>query len=134
MTFQALFVIAIASVAYATPFVTNSTTGVSYQGTLAHGVEEFQNIFFGQSTSGERRFAPPELYIPPENTIVDATGPGAACPQPVVPTPGLDIFSNVSSMSEDCLNLRIARPENTSADAKLPVVIWIYGGMYFILV
>lgn len=134
MNFQALFVVFVfASVTYAVPLVTNSTTGVSYQGTLADGVEEFQNIFFAQSTSGERRFAPPEPYVPPDNTTVDATTPGPACPQPVVPTPGFDVFSNVTSMSEDCLNLRIARPENTSADAKLPVMVWIYGGMYFIL-
>jgi hypothetical protein len=50
----------------ATPFVTDSRTGVSYQGTLTDGVEQFQNIFFGQSTAGDRRFAP-------ANTTINAT-------------------------------------------------------------
>ena len=122
------------SAVYAVPLVTNSTTGVSYQGTLADGVEQFQNIPFGQPTSGERRFAPPQPYVYPVNSTVNATIPGAACPQPTVPIPGTDIFSNVTNMSEDCLNLRIARPANTSADDKLPVMVWIYGGAYFILI
>lgn len=116
------------------PLVTNHTTGVSYQGTSQSGVEEFQNIFFGQSTAGERRFAPPLAYVPAANTIINATAPGAACPQPVVPTPGLPLFSNVTDMSEDCLNLRIARPENTTAKDSLPVMVWIYGGAHLIYV
>ncbi|CAF9929426.1 MAG: hypothetical protein ALECFALPRED_004319 [Alectoria fallacina] len=31
-------------------------------------------------------------------------------------------------MSEDCLTLRIDRLGNTPADAKLPVMIWLFGG------
>ncbi|KAF7984457.1 hypothetical protein HWV62_14552 [Athelia sp. TMB] len=110
------------------PLVTNHTTGVSYLGTSAHGVDEFQNIPFGQAT----RFAPPIAHVPAANTTINATGPGAACPQPFVPTPGIPLFSNVTRMSEDCLNLRIARPAGTPADAALPVMVWIYGGGDFI--
>lgn len=117
------------SAAFATPFVTNTITGVSYQGSSADGVEQFENIFFGQSTSGQRRFAPPQPYVPAENTTINATSPGAACPQPKVPVPGIEFFSNVTNISENCLSLRIARPENTSATDALPVMVWIYGGM-----
>ncbi|KAF7979255.1 hypothetical protein HWV62_42926 [Athelia sp. TMB] len=109
------------------PLVTNHTTGVSYRGTSAHGVDEFQNIPFGASTAGARRFAPPVAHVPAAHATVDATRPGAACPQPYVPAPGIPLFSNVTRMSEDCLNLRIARPAGTKADAALPVMVWIYG-------
>ncbi|KAF7984454.1 hypothetical protein HWV62_14546 [Athelia sp. TMB] len=114
------------------PLVTNHTTGVSYRGTSAHGVDEFQNIPFGASTAGARRFAPPVAHVPAAHATVDATRPGAACPQPYVPAPGIPLFSNVTRMSEDCLNLRIARPAGTKADAALPVMVWIYGGGDFI--
>ncbi|KAF7979258.1 hypothetical protein HWV62_42932 [Athelia sp. TMB] len=110
------------------PLVTNHTTGVSYLGTSAHGVDEFQNIPFGHAA----RFAPPAAHVPAAHTTVDATGPGAACPQPRVPTPGIPLFSNVTRMAEDCLNLRIARPAGTRAGAALPVMVWIYGGGDFI--
>lgn len=116
------------------PLVTNLTTGVSYQGTSQYGVDQFQNIFFGQPTSGERRFAPPLAYVPAANTTINATAPGAACPQPFVPTPGLPLFSNVTNISEDCLNLRIARPEKTQSSDSLPVMVWIYGGVYIVSV
>lgn len=111
------------------PLVANSSNGVSYQGTSADSVEQFQNIFFSQSTSGKHRFAPPRLYVPPRNATINATMPGAACPQPAA----LDfaIFDqNITNISEDCLSLRIARPANTLSTDKLPVMVWIYGGKY----
>ncbi|KAF7980019.1 hypothetical protein HWV62_40134 [Athelia sp. TMB] len=110
------------------PLVTNHATGVSYRGTSTSGVEEFQNVPFGKSTAGNRRFAPPVAYEPIANTTLNATIPGAACPQPFVPVPGVPLFSNVTSISEDCLNLRIARPADTKSNAKLPVMVYIYGG------
>lgn len=112
------------------PLVTNHAAGVSYRGTSASGVEEFQNVPFGKSTAGDRRFAPPVAYVPTANTTLNATVPGAACPQPFVPVPGVPLFSNVTSISEDCLNLRIARPANTKSNATLPVMVYIYGGKH----
>ncbi|GAA5903188.1 hypothetical protein JCM6882_006988 [Rhodosporidiobolus microsporus] len=32
------------------------------------------------------------------------------------------------NQSEDCLSINIVRPDTTTADAKLPVVLWIHGG------
>ncbi|KAL2838966.1 Alpha/Beta hydrolase protein [Aspergillus pseudoustus] len=40
----------------------------------------------------------------------------------------MPLFDNVTNISEDCLTLRIDRPANTSALAKLPVLVWIYSG------
>jgi carboxylesterase type B len=65
----------------------------------------------------------------PENTKVDASKPGAACPQQKVPVPGFPLFSNVTDPSENCLTLRIARAVNTAEGfLKLPVMAYIYGG------
>ncbi|KAI9784744.1 MAG: hypothetical protein M1835_003506 [Candelina submexicana] len=117
----------LASLAAAKPFVTNETTSVSYQGTSADGVDQFQGISFAEDTSGANRFAPPKPYYPPHGTVVQATSPGAACPQArkgVVPP-----MSDVDKQSEDCLNLRIARPAAISRSHKpLPVMVYIYGG------
>ena len=109
------------------PLVTNSRTNVSYHGTLEGQVEQFLNIFYGQNTGGANRFAPPKPYVPSRNTLIDATTPGAACPQPEVPLPA-DPYTRLTNVSEDCLTLRIARPANTETKAKLPVVAWLYGG------
>jgi acetylcholinesterase len=34
----------------------------------------------------------------------------------------------ISPQSEDCLSINVQVPENTSADAKLPIIMWIHGG------
>ena len=112
----------------AIPFVTNVFTGISYQGTSADGVEQFRNISYAQDTSGANRFAPPIPYLPPRGSIVQATASGAACPQLTNPLPSYPFLSTVEEYSEDCLNLRIARPANHSLDKPLPVMVWIYGG------
>ena len=111
----------------ARPLVTHKSTGVSYEGTSDHGVEQFQNIRFAEDTSGPNRFAPPKPYLYPSGSIVKATEQGAACPQAskgCVPP-----MSDVPNQSEDCLNLRIARPANPELLKKpLPVMVYIYGG------
>lgn len=99
---------------------------LTYHGTTQGSVEHFQNIKFAHDTSGERRFAPPEPYTPPDDSEVDATAPGPACPQSEASIP--PFFDETPNTSEDCLSLRVARPAGTSAGAKLPVVVWVYGG------
>ncbi|KAL1965746.1 hypothetical protein VTN77DRAFT_5246 [Rasamsonia byssochlamydoides] len=118
-----------ASTATPTPLVTNPKTGVQYVGIAgSDGVESFLNIPFGQDTGGARRFAPPTPYVPPAGTVINATVAGPACPQQKVPLSFFPLFSNVTDISEDCLNLRIARPEGVSNGSKLPVMVYIYGG------
>ena len=112
-----------------TPYVTNTRTGVSYRGTSTNGIEHFQNIFYAEDTSGSNRFAPPVPYTPPPGTTVDATAAGAWCPQGVGPAP-LPFTSPITNVSENCLSLRIARSSGTIPSAKLPVLVWIHGGMY----
>ena len=110
------------------PLVYNEKSKVSYHGTTERFVEHFRNIRFAHETSGERRFAPPEPFTPPPDTVVDASLPGRACPQLKDAMP--PFFSEVDSISEDCLNLHIARPAgvNTTSNGNLPVVVWLHGG------
>ncbi len=111
----------------AIPVVTNKATSVSYQGTSAEGVDQFQGIFFAEDTSGANRFAPPKPFRPPHGTVIRATSPGAACPQA---TPAIVPFmSEVSNQSENCLHLRIARPADLLEHHQpLPVMVYVYGG------
>ncbi|KAK4040644.1 hypothetical protein C8A01DRAFT_15505 [Parachaetomium inaequale] len=123
---QAALVGLAASSVLADPAVTLGRSRVTYRGTTAGSVEHFQNIRFAHDTSGQRRFAPPEPYTPPEGTEVDASAPGPACPQS---KPGLPpFFVETPDISEDCLNLRVSRPAGTTADDKLPVVVHLHGG------
>ena len=111
------------------PVVHNQRTGVSYRGLSTNRVEHFQNIFYAEDTSGVNRFAPPIPYIPAPGTIVDTTTAGAWCPQGLGGPP-LPFTSLVTNVSENCLSLRIARPSNTRAYAKLPVLVWLHGGTH----
>ena len=110
------------------PIVINARTAVSYHGISTNGIEHFQNIFYAEDTSGANRFAPPVPYTPPRGTIVNATAAGAWCPQGVGPAP-LPFTSPITNVSENCLSLRIARAAGTTASAKLPVLVWLHGGM-----
>jgi carboxylesterase type B len=110
-------------------YVTDRRTNVTYHGISNDGLDTFLNIPFGQDTSGSGRFAPPKPFIPAHNTVINATTAGPACPQQMDPFPGLNgILSNVTNISEDCLNLRITRPSTPSKLTKLPVMVFIYGG------
>ena len=39
-----------------------------------------------------------------------------------------DMVTNISAYSEDCLHLSILRPAGLAANAKLPVMVWFFGG------
>jgi carboxylesterase type B len=111
---------------FAAPVVEDLQHENKYKGSLAPGVEHFQNIFYAQDTSGQNRFAPPVPLRYARGSVVDATTPGAWCPQGTGDV--LPFTSRVSNISENCLSLRIARPRGTSPNAKLPVMVWLHSG------
>jgi carboxylesterase type B len=110
--------------------VTDTRTNITYQGVPGDGIETFLNIPYGQDTGGAGRFLPPRAFVPAHNTVFNATVPGAVCPQQLGdPLPGITgIAANVTDISEDCLNLRVTKPSSIGKDAKLPVMVFIYGG------
>ncbi|KAF1927329.1 para-nitrobenzyl esterase [Didymella exigua CBS 183.55] len=110
--------------------VDDASCGVTYRGIERDGLQHFYGIRYGQDTSGENRFKPPRLYVPTPGSVVDATKPGIACPQPLGNASPPLSEGNVTEVSEDCLNLNIIRPKlnATRSHGKLPVMVWIHGG------
>ncbi|KAL9089886.1 MAG: hypothetical protein Q9159_002243 [Coniocarpon cinnabarinum] len=106
------------------PVVIDKQRNVSYVSTYSNGIEQFRNISFAQSTSGESRFAPPEAFVPDVGSTINATTAGPSCPQNL----GSHFLANISYVSGDFLNLRIARPAWSSTYDALPVTVYLYGG------
>lgn len=94
--------------------------GVAYQGRYLDNLEAFLGIRYAQTTGGSNRFKAPIPFQPESNTVNDAVDPGYPCLQ----------NDNGTRISSDCLKLNIWRPQGTTADAKLPVMVWIYGGVF----
>lgn len=113
------------------PTVVDHQHHVSYHGLKRNGIEVFLNIPYGQDTGGENRFKPPRPYTTTKGEVIKADTYGPACPQAlggwVVPIS----LSNVTDISEDCLNLNIARPAGAGAHDKLPVMVYIHGGSFW---
>ncbi|KAJ4419064.1 hypothetical protein N0V82_005187 [Gnomoniopsis sp. IMI 355080] len=118
--------LAINTAVTAEPLVKLPTSQVKYRGVDRYMVEDFHNIKFAHDTSGQRRFAPPEPFAPPDGTEIDGTSPGPACPQFQAAVP--PFFDETPNISEDCLHLRITRPAGTTANDRLPVVVHLVGG------
>ncbi|KAI0136827.1 putative extracellular lipase [Xylariales sp. AK1849] len=125
-----------ADLAQATVTITDGTVIGS---TLA-GVESFGGIPFAEPPVGALRLKPPVRLNTSFGTL-DATGSGPSCPQMLFSTDGNELltsvlgylldtplFQIVSGETEDCLTMRVQRPVGTEADAKLPVLFWIFGG------
>ncbi|KAI4200740.1 MAG: hypothetical protein LQ350_003757 [Teloschistes chrysophthalmus] len=104
------------------PVVNDPNHGILYRGSSIKGVEHFHNIFYAQDTSGSNLFRLPVPFRPSHGSVIDATAPGAWCPQGVGAPPS-PFASPITNVSENCLSLRIARSRKTRAGAKLPVVL-----------
>ncbi|KAK3247891.1 hypothetical protein CYMTET_42621 [Cymbomonas tetramitiformis] len=83
--------------------------------------DEFRGIPFGETTAGEARWAEPRPKAPWAPAVLDATRWGNGCP-----SNSARISDAGNPYDEDCLNLNIWRPANTSQ--TLPVIVWIHGG------
>ena len=122
------------------PTVFDSVHNVTYVGLERNGIEIFLNIRYGQDTSGSNRFRPPRPANTLEpGTLVNAIEYGPACPQKLRESDNPTELSTISHISEDCLNLNVARPKGlkpvTAADdgsALLPVMVYIHGGSFFV--
>ncbi|KAL2272312.1 hypothetical protein FJTKL_06957 [Diaporthe vaccinii] len=110
----------------AEPVVRLDEGRVAYRGVARDLVEDFHNVKFAHDTAGQRRFAPPEPYNPPDGSEIDGTSHGPACPQFQAAIP--PFFDETPDISEDCLHLRITRPAGTTENDRLPVVVHLVGG------
>ncbi len=99
--------------------VVQTTTG-PLRGLVKDDVHAFLGIRYAASPAGESRWKPP---LPParSHSVIEATTPGSACPQPT------NQFSSPFA-SEDCLFLNIWTPAHRDGDDRLAVLIWIHGG------
>lgn len=93
-------------------------------GSSASGIDRFYNIPFAAAPTGSLRWRPPQRAGAWKGTR-DASRPGPACPQRVVPA--LVAGGVADFQSEDCLQLNVWRPKDAR---KLPVMVWIHGGAH----
>ena len=94
------------------------------RGVTEGDVSSFKGIPFAATTAGPNRWRTPQP-LHPWPGIRDASKFGADCAQ-VAFRPGAVSMSPTSS--EDCLFLNLWRPANAAPAAKLPVMVWIFGG------
>ncbi len=85
-------------------------------------ISEFKGIPFAAPPVGPLRWRAPQPALAWHGTR-DASAFGPICPQ--IPLPG----SVQLPQSEDCLTLNVWTPAATRG-AKLPVMVWIYGGSF----
>ena len=82
-------------------------------------VDAWLGIDYASQPVGDYRFAPVGPPAPFSGTK-NATEYGYSCIQ--------DVAFVSYPQDEACLSLNVFRPQNVSSTAKLPVLIWIYGG------
>ncbi|NPA07805.1 MAG: carboxylesterase family protein [Chlorobi bacterium] len=106
----------------ASPTVTTSLGAV--QGTSDGAVDAFKGIPYAEAPIGELRWRAPQPPKPWKG-VRDASKFCADCAQAGWPSSTDQLRENTS---EDCLFLNLWRPTGSTKDAKLPVMVWIYGG------
>ena len=110
-----------------TPPVVRVDSG-DLQGVVDDGVASFKGIPFAAPPVGDLRWRPPQPAAP-WTGVRQAAEFGADCMQGRFgPPPGARRACRRRVPSEDCLFLNVWRPASAAPGAKLPVMVWIYGG------
>jgi len=104
------------------PVVATDTGKVA--GAVEHGVASWKGIPFAAPPVGALRWRAPQP-AGAWTDVRDATSYGADCMQ--LPFPS-DAAPLGTAPAEDCLYVNVWRPAHAKAAAKLPVIVWIYGG------
>jgi para-nitrobenzyl esterase len=116
------FSAALAGPALAAPDTINISGG-EIHGLVAGTVASFKGIPFAAPPVGDLRWRPPQP-VKPWSGVREATSYGPACIQfgaGNVP---------VAGQSEDCLTLNVWKSADAAPGAKLPVMVWIFGGAF----
>ena len=90
------------------------------------GVRLYRGIPFAAPPVGNLRWRPPQPVVP-WSGVKAADHFSPACMQPPTGTEGNAWREGLASISEDCLYLNVWTPAQ-SADAHLPVMVFIHGG------
>jgi len=106
----------------AVPDVIKVDTG-QVKGSVSNGVATFKGIPFAAPPVGALRWQAPQT-APHWKGVRDAQEFGARCMQANIYN---DMIFRDKGPSEDCLYLNVWTPA-ASAKARLPVMVWIYGG------
>ena len=112
--------------AWHTPPVVRVESG-ELQGVVDDGVASFKGIPFAAPPVGELRWRPPQPAAP-WTGVRQAAEFGADCMQGRFGPPPAAGAPAPTPPSEDCLFLNVWRPASATPAAKLPVMVWIYGG------
>ena len=84
-----------------------------------NGTDRWLGIPFAEPPVGNLRFKAPVPISTARKGVKLATEFGDACPQLPSTTP-------FGPQSEDCLTLNVWRPIGTTANDKLPILVWFY--------
>src|SRR5579864_6599429 len=109
-----------------TPPVVGVESG-QLQGVVDDGVVSFKGILFAAPPVGDLRWRPPQPAAR-WTGVRQATEFGADCMQGRFGPPPAAGAPPAPAPSEDCLFLNVWRPASAAPGAKLPVMVWIYGG------
>lgn len=96
------------------------------RGTNGSGVAAFRGIPYAAPPTGSLRWRAPAAPAS-WNGVRAAQAFGPSCPQPRMPEP----LGPQGPVSEDCLTLNVWQPLD-AAPTKLPVMVWIHGGGFFV--
>jgi para-nitrobenzyl esterase len=87
-----------------------AVTGGQVSGAIEDEIAVYRGIPFAAPPVGERRWRAPQP-VEPWTGVRDATTFGGTC-----------------TASEDCLYVNVYKPADAGRGARLPVMVWIYGG------
>ena len=117
----ACLALATAQSAFANPALVKLHDGW-VRGKVENGVAAFKDIPFAAPPVGELRWRAPQPPVPWRG-VRDASAYGPECMQMGDELPPAGVREN-----EDCLTINVLTPARHRPAAKLPVMVWIYGG------